>query len=703
MHLTRVSALTVAAVLLGLFLRWSGLDRDFVDLSVSQSSTAAASEAFFSFHPDEKSVIGGALAFDDPLHPPFTMYGALPFHLLRGTLAGLDWVGAPAGSEAAVHRVGKTLSALLSSLCLVAVWFLARQVFSAASAALAVLLVAVAPGIVQQAHYYTVDSLFCLLTTASLAAMMYSGRRASWPTSVLTGVLIGLSASVRLNALLLVPVLVMASPRWSVSTIDAWRQRLQRRDLWVACAAIVITMTVVQPYLLLTPSRLWTVHGTNDFAHVMEIVGGAMPQLYTLQYTGTVPFVYQWTHLLPLALGWPITLASALALALGLGPGLRSLDWRRGVLLLWIGLYLLTAGPLFVKPVRYLLPIMPPLLVLAADLCRWGWCRGNGLTGWLLRLAVVSVVAHGLVYGLAYHNIWSQEDSRIQAGRWIAANVPPGATIAVERGAFPVGPVIDDERYELADLGISTLFQARGQLLCSTTAQLLQDRLRQAHAVAITDVNRLSNLSAAPDVLPVVASFYRHLTQQQLGYRLARRFKVYPEILGIRFNDDEAEHSFLGFDHPAVLLYQRREETAATAAWQAWIENLAAQPFNVDALLLDGVAAMRLNDTHEALRLFEQAQQVPTSATLARLLASIARSHAGLPAGAPVAVRLIVAVSLADLGLPSTALQLMTNLAPGKTCDDKPTYDMVAGHLARRSFLEQAKKTHRLASALCDY
>jgi hypothetical protein len=43
-----------------------------------------------------------------------------------------------------------------------------------------------------------------------------------------------------------------------------------------------------------------------------------------------------------------------------------------------------------------------------------------------------------------------------------------------------------------------------------------------------------------------VTSFYRHLTEGSLGYRLIRRIKIYPEFFGIRFDDDGVEYSFLG-------------------------------------------------------------------------------------------------------------------------------------------------------------
>jgi len=698
----RWTVLAFVFVLLGVGLRWIGLDRDVVDFVLPEQAVAGQDLAFYSFHPDETVLVSGALGFDDPLNPPYTMYGSLPLYLFRGAVGGLAWFDGPV-AEDTVYRVGKILSAILSSLCMVAVWWLACLVFAPATAALAVLFLGVAPTAIQQAHYYTVDSLFCLVTTASLAAILHAVHRRSWLSTIMVGVLIGCSASVRLNGLLLVPVLAAAHLMSEGSVPVAWRQRLREPRLWAAFGVVVAVMVALQPYLLFSPSLYWTVRGHLDFAHIMQIVGGSNAQLYTLQYLGTTPFLYQWTHLLPLGIGWPMTATTAL----GVLSAFRGLNWRKGVLLLWVGLYLVTAGPLFVKPVRYMLPIVPPILMLAADLCRCLWSAGSGRVRWGLRLAVLVVVTHAVVYGLAFVRVWTEEDSRIQAGRWIADHVPEGATIAVENGAFPMRPVIDSQCYKLRELGLSTLFVSRGHLLCQTTVGWLEDRLGQADYVAITDVNRLIHVSAAPEVLPVVASFYRHLTEGKLGYRLVQRIKVYPEFWGIRFDDDGAEHSFLGFDHPAVLLLRRDPKEAAGQAWAAWVDGLGAEPFNVDHLLVAGTAALSEGNHAAAQALFESSQDNSSSGALAGFLSALARGRSGQGGleSEDLVVHDMMALSLAELGLPDAALTVLRLLAREQSDDGCRTagrYVTIAARMEELSYDEYAAEVLRLASGMCE-
>lgn len=693
-------AVLVGIGMLGAGLRFVGLNRDVVDFVLPGHASAVDGTAFYRFHPDEHSVVDGARRFDDALNPPYTMYGSLPFHLLRGTLAVVGWAGVNVEDEHVIYLTGRVVSATLSTLCLAAVWLVAVQVYSPVSATLAALLLALAPSAVQQAHYFTVDSLFCLLCTAALAAILWLLDRPAWARAVVAGCLIGLAASVRLNALLLIGVLCAAHllRQWPRSRAD-WRARLIDPRLWGALGTVAVVVIILQPFLLTSPSRYFEVQGHLDFANVMKVVGGSMLQLYTLQYLHTTPLVYQWTHLLPLSIGWPMTLAALL----GMLGALRGIDWRRAVVWLFVGLYLLSAGPMMVKPVRYLLPIVPALLLLAAHLCVQLWAVVPGR--WLLRGLVVLTVGHATLYGLAYARIWTTEDSRIQAGRWIADNVPPGARIAVERGAFPMWPMIDPSRHEPVQFRFSLLFNARSNLLCGTEAMMIERYVHNAEYIAIIDANRLTNLRAAPEVMPVLAAFYDALSAGRLGYRQVQRFKSYPELAGVRFNDDGAEHTFIGFDHPAVLIYQRDPEAQASTAWARWRAELLDESFCADATIASGATAFIGGDYDLADSLFTEAR-ASSAAGLATLLSIVTRTQSGqAPDGDEgLEVHDMIGMSLTDLGLADVATQVLALLAStddGEGCAAATRYLDVANYMDERSYPQHAQQIRSLAVAMC--
>ena len=87
----------------------------------------------------------------------------------------------------------------------------------------------------------------------------------------------------------------------------------------------------------------------------------------------------------------------------------------------------------------------------------------------------------------------------------------------------------------------------------------LREQLEEVDYIAIVDANRYSQFTAAPRAVPVFAAFYEQLVAGELGYERIRRFKRYPALGPVVFRDDGAEPSFLGYDHPAVLLFALRE------------------------------------------------------------------------------------------------------------------------------------------------
>ena len=107
---------------------------------------------------------------------------------------------------------------------------------------------------------------------------------------------------------------------------------------------------------------------------------------------------------------------------------------------LWPLLCFVLVGGLRTKHVRYLLPLVPFLALLAGDLCMWqmdcaaSWRRLVGV------VVVIGVLSTGW-YGVAFARIYTGEDSRIQAGRWIVAEAPETHAIGVEQGDFSLGGV----------------------------------------------------------------------------------------------------------------------------------------------------------------------------------------------------------------------------------------------------------------------
>lgn len=604
-HRGLLAALVVAAVAV----RITGFDRGGTE-----------DGAFRHYHPDERTLISASLALDSALDPPLTAYGTFPMYLARTVLAGATWAtGEVADLDSARGRrisvvTMRVVAVLLSLMTVLMGWSITRSAWGESAALLAVALTAAAPLAIQQAHFYTVDVVFALLALLSLAAVLWLDARDGVWKYVATGALIGTAAATRLNGVLTALVLVVDHLQPLVR--GRWRpvaDYLRRPGLWCAGLAALGTLLLWQPYLLVSPELMSVAAGTDDFAYSVAIARGEILRPWSLADTHTIPFLHYWSHLFPRGVGWPMSLL----LLAGWARAALMGDRKSRLVALWCALFFLSVGGLHTKHVRYLLPLLAPLGMLAAVLLV-ELCQRRRWRPWAMAVATLCAV-YTWAYGVAFSGIYQVADARTAAGQWIDQNVPEGSAIVVERGGFSMRGTFSGSSFREHDLNTTTVFATRGYLSCGAAATYLAKRMTWVDWVAITDVNRHRQYTSAPEFFPVLASFYQNLLAGDLGFDTVQRFKVYPEISGWTFHDDDAEPSFLGFDHPAVhVLRSAPDRSARLTAWHEMASSLPACP---DSLLEVAVSHMRTDDLDNAeSALASLGRTTPRLASLLRVM-----------------------------------------------------------------------------------
>ena len=156
--------LLALVVILGLFLRVEGIRWSLPD----------ARHPLATYHPDELINLEAALKVDIPhlqLDTEFYNYGALYFYMVSfAHTVARGWGFIPstpqsvtalmpeaAPERAALFLVGRSVTAIMGTLTIVAVYFLGRRLYGRRAGLLAALLYAVAPLAVVHAHFLTVD------------------------------------------------------------------------------------------------------------------------------------------------------------------------------------------------------------------------------------------------------------------------------------------------------------------------------------------------------------------------------------------------------------------------------------------------------------------------------------------------------------------------------------------------------------------
>lgn len=708
---TRYTLLLAALLLIGGSLRFAGLTRGETDLA--RPTSPPTTNPFFRFHPDEEMVIRAALTPDlDLLNPPFTVYGLLPVYTLRGALALAGWGGwggtslEDPDSARRIYYVARTLAALCSCGVLFLVWSIGRLYFSRPAAALGLAIVSFAPGAIQQAHFFVVDGFFVLLSVAAIHASLRALASPTRRTYAFAGLLIGATAAVRLNGLLLGLILLAGH----LMTVDqrewaSFRRRLFQPELWLAGGTALFVLLLVEPYLVTDPQLLWRADGSGDFGLAVKITRGEVMQPWTLIDLHTVPY---WDHwgLWSLVSGWPLTILFALALLYVLWR-----ERRRPVVLmaLWCGLYFLLVGQLQARAVRYLIPMLPFMALFAGALLAASWQAAKPWMRQGGKLVALLVIGHLAFKGIAFARIYTEEDSRIQAGHWIASQIPKGSHIGVEGGGFSMLGLVSDQDYQHVILDVTRIFYGYPYLSCRAQLGFLETRLQDMDYLTLTDVNRYAQFTAVPGLFPVVAGLYERLVAGELGFELVQRFKTSPSLLGLSFADDGAEPSFLGYDHPAVWIFKSKGKAAIGEAFARWDQQLPENPCCPDRALEQVAAQVRAGDWAQARTSTQALLTTYPDLALGHWLsaetyhhfgnadsAAVARTRYG-PKGLGVAHALHAgtihyipantALSLVGLGLGDLALQVLR-----EGIDKNPYYTVSAPEQMAESYLSVAQQ-----------
>ena len=580
-------------LIVGVVLRIIGFTR-----GTNEDGFQADLDSFDRFHPDEELVVGGALSPFDWLNPPFTVYGILPTHLLRFCLYVFGWAFewpalslADPESARRAYFVARGLAIVFSCASMGVVWLIAKRHMGDLQASLALAIIAYSPGAVQQAHFFIVDCLFLLVATATLGAIVEAAKSHRWGWFVLCGLLVGITAAVRLNGVVLGLILAIHS---LLDTGGANRSGASGlRCLLLTGIVAVSTLVVLQPNLLVQPADLFLANATKDFGHAIQIARGELLQPWTLVDYHTQPFVYHWTHLLPLAVGSVVTVFGVIAVLYAL----RTRGVAQVTLLLWVVLYFLLVGGLLAKSVRYVVPLVPAIAILCADLAARILSQKR-----LLGTTLIAVLlCPSFIYGLAFGHIYTEPDSRLRAARWLQQRVSKGSSVGLEKGGFPLYRILDGSHIKKVWLDLPQIFYTSPYLLCTTRLDLLRERLEAMDLLAIVTANRMAQYSAVPDLFPVVAGFYRRLANQEAGFLLEQRFKTNPTLFGIEFDDSASEPSFTGYDHPEVQIYSIDREAMYTA-FHAWRLQLQTDDDCADRRLTAAATAIQRKD-------YERAQQ----------------------------------------------------------------------------------------------
>jgi 4-amino-4-deoxy-L-arabinose transferase-like glycosyltransferase len=390
--------------------------------------------------PDEDKILGPALGIaqdGDPFPRQFT-YPSLPTYIDTVVVLAARAVGylkLDGSLQDFVRALWpcRALSVAFALATVAATFALAWQAYGNRAVALgAALVVATNYLHVLYSRFVTVDIVTTLFATLSLVFAARTARSQERRDYLLAGLCVGLTASCKFNLGMVGLALVAALAAGPV-TVAELRRRFP--SLALAGLAAFAAFAVTSPYCMLRYGAV--IRELRATSGILYAGGGERAIVTHLRET------------FPAGLGWPVFLAAGAGL-------LRALRLRRPADLALLGFVLpllVTVGTVKTVFPRYLVPLVPPLAVLAAELVLAAIPASRALAA---ALAIV-MVAPSAMAAMRFDALAAQKDTRVLAAEWVEAHVPPRARIVTCKGYG--GPVLEGPRVTDSYCGIKGVLE----------------------------------------------------------------------------------------------------------------------------------------------------------------------------------------------------------------------------------------------------
>ncbi len=548
-----------------------------------------------------------------PLNPHWFPLGSIIIYLLVGVRFLLE----PFMDQVRLQDLaaaGRTITAIVDVGAVLTLYALGRRVFGRPVGLLAAMLGAFSVISIQVAHFYRPEPFVVLLALTSFWWMLNVFERGRRLDHAILGLVVGLSFAFRTTSLPLLVPLAVTYGLLAKQAYDAGGDRgpaLRGIALYAAGAGALAfaTFAVLQPYALLDFAKF-----VNDQGFEARVARTAGIVPYTVQYVGSSVGLYELRQTAVWALGLPLGIAAWVGLALSVGrlAGYsRFGPVARGELLLvaWVLPFLVTLAFFEVKFLRYLVPVLPIMVLLGS---RWMVAvarapRGPAL---LRRGAIVAsafVVAATVFYGTAFTRIYSEPHPAIEASSWMNANARPGDLVLTDNHW-------DEGFRDLGRFRVEQLRMYEGDTVSKLTE--VSGLLADAEYLMSYSNRPFGSIARLPERYPLSASYYQRLFDGGLGYELVQAFERYPALLGVSFVHDPfsragvatpetlpgieptplaldlgyADGNVTNYDRPLVLVWRNVEHLGASEI-QDTILRGRAPPAPGRALLSDADAA----------------------------------------------------------------------------------------------------------------
>jgi len=570
----------------------------------------------YPLHPDERNMVSALQQLSCPslaspttcLNPHFFAYGQLPLYLAYGGTAlyhSLFGIKASISFDEATIAL-RTISAI-ASILLVAVLSKIIDIFIEKDNKKRFVLQIVtycflifSPFAIQLAHFGTTESLLMLFYSLIVYfSLKLWGDKKTFPTVLFLALFSGLALGTKTSSLMFLGLPVFVFLRKIIGGSHgrdpdnahladkrgALAGRKMTGRIYYFSQIIIFSVFTFIIFLLSSPQSFLNWPDFISSMNYESSVGmGAYVVFYTRQFVDTTPVLFQLTHILPYALGWPVFILSLLgffllpssivqiilqvARAAGAHPA-KAGEHRWGKLrvtesaklfdFLRFALLLVFLPPsfFFAKWTRFIAPAFPlfSLFAILFIFHLYEKIKKNII----LRLILYIVCILSLLPGIAYLSIYRAPDVRFAASDWIYKHIPANSKILSETAnvvdiPFPTGDQPSTNNYQVNNFNFYDLDENK------TLQKDLSSLVEQADYIFVP--SRRIFFNHPKEGYPILNDYYERLFSGESGFVKVAELSSYPRIslFGktiLEFPDENAEETWTVFDHPVIRIYKK--------------------------------------------------------------------------------------------------------------------------------------------------
>jgi 4-amino-4-deoxy-L-arabinose transferase-like glycosyltransferase len=226
----------------------------------------------------------------------------------------------------------------------------------------------------------------------------------------------------------------------------------------------------------------------------------------------------------------------------------------------------LLVGSWSVKTIRYVLPLVPPMILaagaLVARLTQRARSDRSERSGLARRAVAGVIVGWTVAYGVAFTLMFTEPDPRTRAARFIAERAEPGDSVVLGLEASYTAPLAEDAAKVGVVSAIPSIETSRlweGLPAPPMVAAHLEARLARARFLVVDDFYLRRGLHPeARERAPEQHTFYEALLAGRTGYERVATFRPEPALGPLRWDERDDEILAVCFDHCPVSVWERR-------------------------------------------------------------------------------------------------------------------------------------------------